>query len=213
MVVHMGNSRAGITLLILFAALFLAVPVSTTAQSTEPIQERVKVVGHLALPKMHVNQMFLQQRGVHYYLYLHRPTKQVFALVDVTKPDKPVLLERAALNEGPGAQVEMAKSEAVLAVSVAPEVPAGASGAASAAAQAPEVKLPTETVRLIDLSDPKNPKVIKEFTGVTSMVPDDSRQLIYIVNSEGLWVVSHRQEHPIQYCNSETALMIQANCQ
>lgn len=212
MIIHIGNIRSCMTLLILLAATFLAVPISATAQSTEPIQERVKVVGHLSLPKMHVNQMFLQQRGDRYYLYLHRPTTQAFAVVDVTRPDKPVLLEQAALKNGAGAQVEMVKSEAVLAVSVAPEVPAGASGAAPAAAPAPEVKLPTETVRLIDLSDPKNPKVIKTFTGVTSMVPDDSRRLMYIVNSEGLWVVFHHEEQPIPYCGSEAALMTQPNC-
>lgn len=209
---RMANGRIGITALILLVAVFLAVPISAAAQSTEPIQERVKVVGHLALPKMHVNQMFLQQRGDHSYLYLHRPVKQAFAVVDVTKPDKPVLLEQAALKNGAGAQVEMVKSEAVLAVSVAPEVPAGASGPAPGAPPAPEVKLPTETVRLIDLSDPRNPKVIKTFTGVTSMIPDDSRRLMYIVNSEGLWVVFHHEEQPIPYCGSEAALMTQPNC-
>jgi len=213
MMIHVGNRRAGITALTLLTTIFLAAAVSATAQTTEPIQKRVKVIGHLALPGMHVNQMFLQQRGDHYYLYLHRPIKQAFAVVEVTKPDKPVLLEQAALNEGPGTQVEMVKSEAVLAVSVTPEVPAGANGAAPAAAPAPEVKLPTETVRLVDLSDPKNPKVIKTFTGVTSMVPDDLRRLMYIVNNEGLWVVFHPEERRIPYCGSEAALMIQPNCQ
>jgi hypothetical protein len=66
---------------------------------------------------------------------------------------------------------------------------------------------------LLDLSDPKNPKVIKTFTGVTSMLPDDARRLLFIVNNEGLWVVVHREEHIVPYCNTQTALMIEPNCQ
>lgn len=146
-------------------------------------------------------------------LFLHRPIKQAFALVNVSRPDKPVLVERAELKEAAGTEVEMIKPEAMLAVSVSPERPAPAAGAPQPAAEPAEVKLPTETVRLIDLSDPKNPKVIKTFTGVTSMVPDDARRLLFIVNNEGLWVVAHHEEHSVPYCGCQAALTIQPNCQ
>jgi hypothetical protein len=75
------------------------------------------------------------------------------------------------------------------------------------------VVLPTETVRLVDLSDPKHPKTLKTFTGVTSMLPDDSRKLIYIVNSEGLWLVRHRQSRPMPMCTSADSLIQDPNCQ
>jgi hypothetical protein len=182
--------------------------VRALAQSKAEVEENVRVAGHLALPRMHVNQMFLQQRGERYFLYLHRPTKQAFALVDVTKPEKPALLDRATLQQTSGGRVEMAPSEAELAVAVAPESPDAASQKPAA-----EVKLPTETIRLIDLSDPKKPRTIKTFTGVTSMLPDDARHLMYIVNSEGLWVVSHRESHVIPYCTTSSAMMIEPNCQ
>ena len=178
------------------------------AQSKSDVEENVRVAGHLALPGMHVNQMFLQQRGERYFLYLHRPTRQAFALVDVTKPEKPSLLDRATLQQTSGGHVEMAPSEAELAVAVAPENPGAASQKPAA-----EVKLPTETIRLIDLSDPKKPRTIKTFTGVTSMMPDDARHLMYIVNNEGLWVVSHRETHVVPYCTTSTAMMIEPNCQ
>jgi hypothetical protein len=213
MTVHIGTSRVGVSTLILLAALFLAVPPPAAPQIVGRPQDRVKVIGHLALPGMQVNHIFLQQMGENVYLYLHLPAKQAFALVDVTRPDKPVLLVGETLKESPGAQVEMVKSEAMLAVSVSPDGPAGGSGAPQAAGAAPEIKLPTQTVRLIDLSDPRNPKTIKTFSGVTSMAADDPHRLLFIVNGEGLWVVIHREVHLIPPCDTAAALMIQANCQ
>jgi hypothetical protein len=213
MTFHIAKTRVGFCVSFLLAAFLMPAPLSATPQSAGDTQQRAKVVAHLALPGMHVNQMFLQQRGDTFYLFLHRPIKQAFALVDVSRPDKPVLVERAVMKEGAGTEVEMMKSEATLAVSVSPERPAPAAGAPQPPAEPAEVKLPTETVRLIDLSDPKNPKVIKTFTGVTSMLPDDPRRLLFIVNNEGLWVVLHREEHFVPYCGSQSALMIQPNCQ
>jgi hypothetical protein len=45
----------------------------------------------------------------------------------------------------------------------------------------------------MDLSDPGNPKIACRFEGVSGYLVDESKSLIYIVNSEGLWVVRHRE--------------------
>ena len=192
-------------------ALLLALAAPLAAQSNGQTEERVKVVGHLPLPNMHVNQMFLQQRGAKHYLFLHRPNRQAFALVDVTRAEKPVLLERATLQQGSGAEMEVAKPESTLAVAVTPEGDGASRG--QQAAEAPKIVLPTETVRLIDLSDPKHPKTLKTFNGVTSMLPDDARHLIYLVNNDGLWIVSHRETQALPFCSSTAALMNAPNCQ
>lgn len=206
-----GASCNPIQSLAFLAAAGLLLAPFAAARSGAQMEERIKVLAHLPLPRMHVNQMFLQQRGDKYYLYLHRPTRQAFALVDVTKPEKPALLERATLEHG-GGRVDIAPSEATLAVAVAPETP-GASGGAKTAGEAPEVKLASETVQFFDISDPKKPKKLKVFTGVTSMAPDEPRHLLYLVNNEGLWVVSHREVHPLPFCTSTDVLMNSPNCQ
>ena len=81
-------------------------------------------------------------------------------VVDVSKPDKPNLLKRTAQpNQATSGNLEM----------VSPDV---------AIAEAPEKKpttltsssRPTETVRVLDLSDPRNPKTLQEFNGVTSLL-------------------------------------------
>ncbi len=186
---------------VLLCFLFLSVRPSVAASP----EEQVRVLAHLPLEGMHVNQMFVQQRGNKFYLYLHRPGKDAFALVDVTKPDKPVLLSRNALKETPRAQVEPPAGGSVLAIAVTPE-----GGSAQAA---PPAKLPTETVQLVDMSNPKGAKTIKTFKGVTSIYPDDGRKLVYLVNDEGLWIVSHRMMRPMPLCTSEEEMNPMPDCQ
>lgn len=213
MKILLGGSRAAASGMILLATLFLTVPADTTAQTAGNSRNRVRVVGHLALAGMRIDQMFLQPLGERSYLYLHRSNEQAFALVDVTRADKPVLLEREALKERPGARVEMVKSEAVLAVSVSPEGRGTGNGTGQPAVAAAEETLPSQTVRLIDLSDPRHPEAIQTFTGVTSMAQDDARRLLFLVNAEGLWVVVHPEVHIVPPCGTQASLMIEPNCQ
>jgi hypothetical protein len=42
--------------------------------------------------------MFLQQWDDKVYLYLYQPAEDVYALVDVTKPEKPILVNRSAVK-------------------------------------------------------------------------------------------------------------------
>jgi hypothetical protein len=202
-----SNFLPGRLALLTTISLSLLVGVSSAGQtSTGSSPEHVKVLAHIPLEGMHVNQMFVQQRDNKFYLYLHRPMKEAFALVDVSHADKPVLLSRDALKETPGSQVQAPASGSVLALTVTPE--AGASHATPAT-----VQLPTETVQFVDMSDPSNAKTVKTFKGVTSVFPDDARKLVYLVNSEGLWIVSHRMVRPMPFCTSEEALNPLPNCQ
>jgi hypothetical protein len=211
---HLGITRVGMCV----AAVALAwsmFPSRAAGQAETPAVEKVKVVGHLALPGMHINQMFVQRVGKKDLLYLHRPNKRAFAVVDVTNPEKPGLMDSAALQGPARQQLAVAGSDQSLGIATTPEAANGtvANGnAANAQASAP-VTLSTETVKILDLGDPAHPRVIKTFAGVTSMLPDDSRKLIYIANGEGLWIVRHRQTHPMPFCTSEDALTQEPNCQ
>lgn len=186
--------------------LLVGVPSAAAQTSSGSPLEQVKVVGHLPLDGMHVNQMFVQQRDHKFYLYLHRPRKDAYVLVDVTKPYKPLLLSRDALKEKPATQVQPPAAGSVLALTVTPE-----GGTAQAAPAA--VQLPTETVQLVDMSNPKSAKTVKTFKGVTSVYPDDARKLVYLVNGEGLWIVRHHMTRPLPLCTSEEALTPLPECQ
>ena len=168
--------------------------------------EHIRVVGHLPLQNMHVNQMFVQQRGSKTYLFLHRPTKQAYAVVDVTKPDSPVLVSRDTLKGSGSTQIESPAAGSVFAIAVTPENATGSQTTAT-------TPLPSETVQFVDMSNPKSAKTVKIFKGVTSIYPDDGRKLVYLVNGDGLWIVSHNMTHPLPMCDSESALTPEPDCQ
>jgi len=209
------RNRGGLVTVISLLAALLVLAVSVAAQFNSRTDEEVKVVAHMKLQGIHVNEMFVQHRGDQDYLYLHRPTRQAFAVVDVSKPERPVLLERAAMQEPSHTQVGVDAANPALAIAVVPEdqpraVPAKA---ATGGDRTTAATLPTETLRLLDLSNPKKPRVLKSFTGVTSFLPDDSRKLIYVVSGDELTIVRHWQSQPMPLCTSEDALTQEPNCQ
>jgi len=201
----MGSIRAAIlsgTSLAL--ALTLGV-LSLAAAKDEPPKSTdvpATVIAHLPLPQPTGSQMLLQRENGRHYLYVQQALKQGFMVVDVTKPDKPNLLKRtAAANQATAGNLEM----------VSPDV---------AIAESPEKKPttitssnhPSETVRILDLSDPRNPKTLQEFTGVTSLLPDGAHGLIYLTNNEGLWVLRYNRPSTLEPaknkkpCDSESAI-------
>ena len=166
---------------LVFLVVFIALSPANDAPPKKPTDVPATVIAHLPLPQATGNQMLLQKEEGKQYLYVQQASKQGFMVVDVSKPEKPNLLKRTAQsNPATAGNLEM----------VTPNV---------AIAEAPEKKAttltssthPTETVRVLDLSDPRNPKTIQEFDGVTSLLPDGGHGLIYLTNNEGLWILRY----------------------
>jgi len=127
--------------------------------------------------------MLLQKESGKNYLYVQQASKQGFMVVDVSKPEKPDLLRRtAAPSQATAGNLEMVSPD--VAIAEAPEKTPGT---------LTSTNRPTETVRILDLSDPRNPKTLQEFSGVTSLLPDGSHGLIYLTNNEGLWVLRYNR--------------------
>jgi len=166
--------------LLLLTSLFCA----SEQPSAKPTDVPATVIAHLPLPQATGNQMLLQKEKGKQYLYVQQASKQGFMIVDVSKPDEPSLLKRTAeSNQATAGNLQV----------VSPDV---------AIAEAPEKtpttltsnSHPTETVRVLDLSDPSNPKTLETFTKVTSLLPDGGHGLIYLTNNDGLWIL--RYDHP-----------------
>lgn len=171
--------------------------------NSKPTDVPATVIAHLPLPQATGSQMLLQKDNGKQYLYVQQAGKQGFMIVDVTKPERPSLLKRSAeSNQSTSGNLQM----------VSPDV---------AIAEAPERtpstltsnNRPTETVRVLDLSDPRNPKTLDTFNKVTSLLPDGGHSLIYLTNNDGLWIL--RYNHPALLepskkkppCDSESAIM------
>jgi hypothetical protein len=160
--------------------------------AAKPTDVPASVIAHLPLPQATGSQMLLQKEKGKQYLYVQQAGKQGFMIVDVSKPEEPSLLKRTAeSNRATAGNLEI----------VSPDV---------AIAEAPEKtpttltsnSHPTETVRVLDLSDPKNPKTLETFNKVTSLLPDGGHGLIYLTNNDGLYVL--RYNHPSRFEPAKT---------
>lgn len=197
-----GRTRTyGLSLLGLYIGLAFAA--SAEEKVAKPTDIPATVIAHLALPQATGSQMLLQKEDGKQYLYVQQAVKQGFMVVDVSKPEKPNLLKRAPeANQATAGNLEMVTPD--VAIAEAPEkTPATLTSSSH----------PTETVRVLDLSDPRNPKTLETFTKVTSLLPDGGHNLLYLTNNEGLWIL--RYNHPSllqpakkkQPCDSNSEIM------
>jgi hypothetical protein len=163
-------------------ALFTGVSVAGES-SSKPTDLPATVIAHLPLPQATGNQMLLQKENGKHYLYVQQAGKTGFMIVDVSKPDQPSLLKRTAeTNQSTSGNLEMMSPD--VAIAEAPErTPSTLTSS----------NHPTETVRVLDLSDPKNPKTLETFTKVTSLLPDGGHGLIYLTNDDGLWILRYNR--------------------
>jgi len=184
----------------------LALPSITLANASEqpvpkPTDVPATVIAHLPLPQATGSQMLLQKENSKQYLYIQQAAKQGFMIVEVSNPERPALLKRTAeSNQATTGNLQI----------MSPDV---------AIAEAPE-KTPTtltsshttETVRVLDLSDPADPKTLETFNKVTSLLADGHHGLIYLTNNEGLWVLRYIRPAPLEPakkkkpCDSESEI-------
>jgi hypothetical protein len=190
---------------LVFSLLLLpAMLASAVDQPTpKPTDVPATVIAHLPLPQATGSQMLLQRDEGKQYLYVQQAAKQGFMVVDVSKPERPSLLKRTAeSNQSTSGNLQM----------VSPDV---------AIAEAPEKtpttltssNHPTETIRVLDLSDPRNPKTLETFNKVTGLLPDGGHGLIYLTNNEGLWILRYNRPAPLEptkkkpLCDSNAEIM------
>lgn len=172
---------AMVAALVTFAGLAIAISPAAEDSTKKSTDVPATVIAHLPLPQATGSQMFLQRDEGKSYLYVQQSSKQGFMVVDVSKPDIPRLVKsKADVSQAMAGNLDM----------VGPDV-----GIASAPEKKPNTLTnsshPAQTIRILDLSDPRNPQVLEEFTGVTSVLPDGNHGLIFLTNNEGLWVLKY----------------------
>jgi len=167
---------------IAFAAGVVLMSAPRISANTKPTEVPAKVIAHLPLKDAPGSEMLLQNKGDKQYLYVQKASKQGFTVIDVTKPVLPSLVNRSAQSsDAIAGKLEIVGPDVGLA-----EVPDKNSKGVIR-----NTESPTETVKILDLSDPAHPKVLQTFTGVTSILQDPSRGLIYLTNNDGLWILNH----------------------
>ena len=147
------------------------------ADSAQP-QDQIVVEAHVANADGAITRFVATRHYNRSYIYVERAAGQPVTLLDITNPSRPEVLSKAAWP---------APSGDLLAVA----------GTAALAGDAPVEKAATsQTIRIMDFSDPANPKVTKQFDRVTA-IEKAAGGVILLANRDGIWILSqHLAEDP-----------------
>jgi hypothetical protein len=167
--------------------------------------EQAKVIAHLPLSGSAPAQMFLRDQERKEYLYVQQSGRQGFTVIDVSKPKKPKVVANVPREDIDALGSGLAITQQVQTQSDHPS-------AMNAAGSRGDGNTP-QTVKVLDVSDPAHPRAVQIFHGVTSVVTNNARGLVYVANGDGIWVLSHQRylrRHP---CSSSDAISsAQPNC-
>jgi hypothetical protein len=175
-----------------------------------PSYLQATVIAHLPLSGG-AQQLFLQQEGRSQYLYVRQPSQRGVTVIDITKPERPKVVSQLPLENltmvGSGLAIfETPENSATVRTSLS--TPLATGNAEDARGNGAVL----ESVRVLDVSDPAHPRAVQNFDGVTSILHDSARNLIYIANGDGVWIVSHEQVLRRHECTSSDAMSPMPNC-
>ncbi len=143
------------------------------AKAGSPKQDRIEIESHVAVAAGPITRFVATRHYDRTYVYAVRGAGQPVTLLDVTDAKHPRILSEARLP---------APSSSLLAVA----------GTVALTGEAPAATVaPAQSIRLMDFSDPAQPKITKQFDGVTA-IEAVGGGLTLLANSEGIWVLSDR---------------------
>jgi hypothetical protein len=158
------------------AILLVAADASAKDHKAKLDNNQAHVVAHIPFSGLSAVDMTLQRKPCDkYFLYVQHGRDQGISVIDVAKPAQAKLI---GVNPWPdpamSGRMNVAGGLAIIAESEAPAVPG---------------KGPKDDVVLWDMTNPTSPRVVQRFSGVIKWL-EDERSFLYVLNGDGLWVIS-----------------------
>jgi hypothetical protein len=147
-----------------------------------------QVVAHISFSGLSAVDMAMQRKvNDKYYLYVEHSKDQGISIIDISKPTQP---KAVAVIPWPDPDLSSRMSlTGNLAVIAETEILPMYS------------RTSTDDLVLWDLSNPVAPRVVQKFSGVVKWLQDE-RNFIYVLNGDGLWVVSEPADRRPQQTES-----------
>ncbi len=156
-------------------ALLASIPSALQAKGhkrNDPPQDGIEVVAHLPLTSGTVTHFVETQHYRRNYLYAEGGGNTV-TLIDVTDIARPTVVSTLSPSSGAANVVTAAGTAALVA-----ESPAATTTPANG-----------QTFRIMSFADPLHPTVKQEFANVSAMSRDESRGVIFLANTQGVWIL------------------------
>ena len=172
-----------ITLALLAVVLVVSTAASAKDHKPKASDNQARVVAHIEFTGLSPVDMAMQRKlNDKYYLYVQHSKDQGISIIDITKPAQP---KTVGVTPWPDpAQSSTMNVTGDLAIIAENGIPVMRSTNSN------------DDLVLWDLSNPAYPRVVQKFSGVVKWLQDE-RDFIYVLNGEGLWVVSKPAEHKI----------------
>ena len=142
---------------------------------------QASVVAHISFTGLSVVDMAMQKKvNDKYYLYVQHAKEQGISIIDISKPAQPKAIGVIPWpNPALSSRMNVTGDLAIIAESGVLPVRSGTSD---------------DDLVVWDLSNPAAPRVVQKFLGVVKWLQDE-RNFIYVLNGDGLWVVSKPADH------------------
>jgi hypothetical protein len=136
-------------------------------------QDAIEVIAHIPATSGPVRRFMKTQHYSSQYLYVEHDAGQGVTLIDITNATHPLVLGEVSYpaNGGYASLVAVTGTAALVTDQSAP------------------VSSTAQSIHIMDLMDPKNPTVAREFTGVTAIARDELRRLVFVANGDGIWIL------------------------
>jgi hypothetical protein len=177
------------TAMALLATVLLALGgASAKDHKTKGSDGQARVVAHIPFTGLAAIDMAMQNKGNDkFYLYVQHSKDQGISIIDVSNPAEPRIVgTKPWPDPALSSRMNLAGDLAIIAEN---DVPRRSSS--------------NDDLVLWDLSNPAAPRVVQKFEGVVKWLQDE-RDLVYVLNADGLWIVSKPDSRPKQNGSSDT---------
>jgi uncharacterized secreted protein with C-terminal beta-propeller domain len=183
-----SNSK---TLALLAAVLIVSTAASAKDHKPKASDNQARVVAHIEFTGLSPVDMAMQRKlNDKYYLYVQHSKDQGISIIDITKPAQP---KTVGVTPWPdpahSSTMNVTGDLAIIAENGIPVMRSTNSN---------------DDLVLWDLSNPASPRVVQKFSGVVKWLQDE-RDFIYVLNGEGLWIVSKPAEHKIDQSDTSNS--------
>jgi hypothetical protein len=182
------NSMA---LALLTTVLLVAGGASAKDHKLKRSDNQAAVVAHVSFAGLSGVDMAMQRKvNDKYYLYVQHSKDQGISIIDISKPAQPKALGTIPWPD-PGVSSRMNVTGDLAIIAETGILPAH-SGASN------------DDLVVWDLSNPAAPRVVQKFSGVVKWLQDE-RNFIYVLNGEGLWIVSKPADRQTEQTESSNS--------
>jgi hypothetical protein len=137
---------------------------------------QAQVVAHISFAGLSAVDMAMQKKvNDKYYLYVQHSKDQGISIIDISKPAQPKAVGMIPWPD-PALSGRMNLTGDLAIIAESGVLPMHSSTS-------------DDDLVLWDLSNPAAPRVVQKFSGVVKWLQDE-RNFIYVLNGDGLWVVS-----------------------